>query len=80
MFKEDSVKRFLNSYTLFPSNEVTTRVLRSDRPQFEKDFQASVLGDFMSNGRGRRRRELEVREELFRRVKLLKRYDGDFVL
>ena len=47
---------------------------------FKKEyFQASVLGDFMSNGRGGRRRELEVREELFRGVRFLKRYDGDFV-
>ena len=70
----------MNSNTLFSSNEVTTRVLRNERPQFEKEyFQASVLGDFMSNGQGERRRELEVREALFCGVRLLKRYDGDFV-
>ena len=66
----------MNSSTLLPSNEVTTKVLRSERPQFEKEYlQASVRGDLMSNGRGGSRRELEVREVLLRRVRLWKRYD-----
>ena len=70
----------MNSSTLLPSNEVTTKVLRSERPQFEKEYlQASVRGDLMSNGRGGRRRELEVREVLLRRVRLWTRYDGIFV-
>ena len=53
MFNEDSVEPFFELQHLFPSNEVTTKVRRSKRSKFEKEyFQASVRGDFMSNGQG----------------------------
>ena len=48
----------------------------SDPGYKKKFFQASVRGNFISNGRGGSRRDLHKSEVLLRSVRLLKRYDG----